>query len=68
MLRIRLERNRRGLSQDMLGRLTGVPRSDISRMETGLLRPTQWQAERLAAVLRVKPHELLEPARVEVCR
>ena len=42
----------RGLSQKELARLTGIPNYLISRMETGLVLPTQDWREKLETVLR----------------
>jgi len=59
MKRLRVERLKRRWSQQRLGFLASVANSDISRFESGVLRPYPSQAQRLAEVLGIAPDELL---------
>jgi transcriptional regulator with XRE-family HTH domain len=59
-LRIKIERLRRKWTQTDLGARSGLSASDISRIETGRLRPYPGQAARLAKALKVAPEDLLE--------
>jgi XRE family transcriptional regulator, regulator of sulfur utilization len=61
-LRIRAERQRRGWSQTVLGARAGMATSEVSRIETGRLRPYPNQLRRLAKALDVPADELLKPA------
>lgn len=60
MLRIRYERLRLHWNQTTLSFRASVSVGDISRIETGRLRPYPSQIERLAAVLGVPSDELLQ--------
>jgi transcriptional regulator with XRE-family HTH domain len=60
VLRIKVERIKRGLSQTQLGAAANIAASDISRIETGRFRPYKRQLARLARVLKLKPEQLLE--------
>jgi transcriptional regulator with XRE-family HTH domain len=51
-------REKRGLSQLALAKLTDIAPSDISRIENGWLRPYAGWRERLAKALDVKEKEL----------
>ncbi len=55
---LKSEREKRGLSQQKLGVLVDIGASDISRIETGRMKPYPSQAERLAKVLGVDPDDL----------
>jgi transcriptional regulator with XRE-family HTH domain len=59
-LRIKAERLRQGLRQLDLAYRANVPISELSRIETGQARPYPAYAERLAAVLKLRPEELQE--------
>jgi XRE family transcriptional regulator, regulator of sulfur utilization len=61
-LRIRTERQRRGWSQTVLGARAGMATSEVSRIETGRLRPYPNQLRRLAKALDVPADELLKPS------
>jgi transcriptional regulator with XRE-family HTH domain len=61
LLRIKVERQRRKWTQTDLGARAGLSASDISRIETGRLRPYPHQALRIARALRMEPDRLLEP-------
>jgi DNA-binding XRE family transcriptional regulator len=50
-LQFRDARVARGLTQDALSRLTGVPQADISRIERGAGNPTESTLQRLAHAL-----------------
>lgn len=58
--RVRHERLRRGWSQTALSFHAKVATPDVSRIETGRLRPTSKQAEKLAAALGLDPATLLD--------
>ena len=51
-------RKKRGLSQLKLAYLTGIQPTDISRVETGRLKPYPIWRKRLAQVLRIAEAEL----------
>jgi transcriptional regulator with XRE-family HTH domain len=53
------KRNSYGLNQTELAAVTGLHQSTISMIETGRLRPTRDQLQRLADALRVYPPEKL---------
>ena len=59
MLRLKAERLRRGWTQTDLGYHARITPAEISRIETGRLRPYPGQAERLSRVLELAPTELL---------
>ena len=58
---LREARARRGLTQDALARLSGVPRSTISNVESGEGNPTLHVVSALAEALRLSIDELLSP-------
>jgi transcriptional regulator with XRE-family HTH domain len=60
MVRLKLERLKRGWNQQDLGFRADMASTDISRIECGWLKPYPSQALRLAQVLGLKPEELLE--------
>ncbi len=60
---LKSERVKRGWSQQQLGVLAGVEASDVSRIETGRMRPYPSQAERLAKVMGVRAEELQAEAK-----
>lgn len=60
MLRLRYERQRRGWRQDDLAYHSRVPTAEISRIESGRLRPTEAQLARLGKALGVDPSVLLQ--------
>ena len=53
-------RKARGLTQDELSRISGVPRITIARYETGRVDPTMANAKKLADALGVKIDDLIE--------
>jgi transcriptional regulator with XRE-family HTH domain len=58
---LRYHRIRAHLSQQTLANLSDLATGTISRWETGSVRRPHWETlERLAAVLKVDPEELLE--------
>lgn len=59
MLRLKAERLRRKWTQTDLGYHARITPAEISRIETGRLRPYPRQAERLARVLEIAPADLL---------
>lgn len=58
MTKMKARRVELGLSQQALANRTGLWVSDISRIETGRLRPYAGQAQRIAGVLGLDPSEL----------
>ena len=60
MIRLKVERTRRGWSQTKLGALARLAASEISRMENGFLLPYPRQARRLARVLGIPADKLLD--------
>ena len=61
MLLIKRQRLLRELSQKRLAAITScLSQADISRMESGLLLPTDKQRKALAIVLGIAPERLLE--------
>lgn len=60
MLRLKRERLALGWSQVALAFHAGMSIGDISRIENGRLRPYPRQIEKLANVLRIDRHALLE--------
>ena len=58
--RVRELRERRDLSQEALGRLTGLHRSAIYKFEKGGTDPRLASIRRLARGLQVPPRELVE--------
>jgi transcriptional regulator with XRE-family HTH domain len=62
--KMKIERIKRGLSQQKLYGVTGVPAGDISRIETCRMKPYPSQAARLARALGLSEQELQEPVGV----
>ena len=62
MLRMKVERLRRGWNQTALGYHAKMSGPEISRIETGRTRPYPKQLARLAKVLRLSPDTLIEEA------
>lgn len=60
MLRLRAERKRRRWRLDDLAYHSRLAASDISRIETGRLRPSERQLKRLGRALKVESSVLLE--------
>lgn len=60
LLRIRAERLARGWTQQQLGFHAGVSAADLSRIETGRMRPYPGQLRRLAFVLGMPEEALLQ--------
>lgn len=58
---LRDARARQGLTQDALSKLSGVPRSTISNVESGEGNPTLHVISALAGALRLSIEELLSP-------
>jgi transcriptional regulator with XRE-family HTH domain len=66
MSRAEFERRKRGLTQNQLATLTGVPQTYISLLERGRLVPTEQELVSLSEVLEVSPPSaLLKPVLVE---
>ena len=57
--RIAANRIRRGLSQTLVSRRTGLDPSYLSRIETGKVHPTVRTAMKIAAAMQITPGELL---------
>jgi transcriptional regulator with XRE-family HTH domain len=55
---LKAERERRGLTQEDLARMSGVSRQTINYLENGRQRPYAKTLERLSAALGVDPNEL----------
>ena len=62
-LNLRRIRTRRGLSQEALGVLCGLHRTEISLLERAGREPRLTTVVRLARALKVEPAELLEGIR-----
>jgi transcriptional regulator with XRE-family HTH domain len=60
ILKLKARRIQMGLRQLDLAYKANVPISELSRYETGLSRPYPAYAERIAAILGLKPEELTE--------
>ncbi len=60
MLEIRRIRKEKGISQKVLGELTGMFQNEISRIETGKRPPTVEEKVILAAVLEVPAEQLFQ--------
>ncbi len=56
--RLRVHRNRRGLTQIELAKISGVGRATIAGLEAGNRGAYKSTVEKLARALKVKPHEL----------
>ena len=56
--RLRQHRNRRGLTQIELSKISGVSRATIARLEAGTHEAYRSTAKKLAKALKVKPQEL----------
>ncbi len=56
--RMKLERLRRGWSQQELAVVAHVGVADVSRIETGRMRPYPVQGQKLGWALRLRPEEL----------
>lgn len=59
-MRIKVLREKRGLSQEELATRAGISRGYLARLETGRHEPTLTTLEKLAKALRVKVARLLE--------
>jgi len=62
MLRIKLLRLARGLSQWELGRASGISQGQYSMIERGLIEPTTKERECFAQILGGVPSTLFRPA------
>ncbi|MFJ9154301.1 helix-turn-helix domain-containing protein [Streptomyces sp. NPDC102270] len=62
---IRETRTRAGLTQELLGRRSGLSRGSITNIEAGTQAPPLYRLVRIAAVLNVQPAELLPPLMTE---
>lgn len=60
MLRLKHERLRRGWNQTTLAFHSGLSVPDVSRIETGRMRPYRTQLDRLSAVLGIDGALLLQ--------
>lgn|GEM_PF-6680550 len=58
---LRVYRVARGYSQESLGRVAGVSRRQVSRLEAGESTPTRKTANAIAFVLAVEPEALFPP-------
>lgn len=61
---IREHRKKRGVTQFELSRRTRIHPSELSRIESGRLRPTKEQIERIAEAFHVEPATIAEYAEV----
>jgi DNA-binding XRE family transcriptional regulator len=59
LTRLKEHRNRRGLTQEELAKLSDVSRPTIARLETTDTRATPETTRKLAKILRVKSEELV---------
>src|SRR5438477_450817 len=64
---IKMLRDMRGLTQNQLAKISGVPRPTWANLETGAANPTLSILLKVAAALQVSIQELLDPPRA-VCR
>lgn len=62
MTRMKLERTKRGWSQQTLGFHAQIGAADVSKIENKRLVPGQGQAERIGRALGLRPDELQEAA------
>jgi transcriptional regulator with XRE-family HTH domain len=62
MTRLQAERLQRRWRQDDLAYHSRLASSDVSKIESGRLRPTPGQLERLGRALGVDPSRLMDPA------
>lgn len=60
MLRLRFERTHRHLSQQGVALLARLPQQQVSLIELGRYQPSPAQLQRLAAVFKVAPDDLLK--------
>jgi transcriptional regulator with XRE-family HTH domain len=58
--RIREHRQRRGLTQTELSKISGISRATIADLEAGKRGAYRSTVRKLARALKVKPHELME--------
>ena len=65
IVRMKAERLRRGWTQQDLAFFSKVSLADVSRIETGRMKPYRSHAQRLAEILNLKPHELQMEASVD---
>ncbi len=61
---VRLLREARGLTQQQVAKLAGVPRPTWANLETGMANPTLAVLVKVATALQVRIEELLGPPRV----
>lgn len=61
MLALRVERQKRGMSQVKLCGLTGISPSDISAIENGIKKPFPGWKARIAEALGMPADELFKP-------
>jgi len=62
---MKIERIKREMSQQELAELARVAVGDISRIETGRMRPYSSQAEKLSRVLGLPAGDLQKPVELE---
>ena len=58
--KLKQHRNRRGLTQIELAKISGVGRATIAGLEAGNRGAYKSTVEKLAKALKVKPHDLYE--------
>lgn len=58
---LRAARRRAGLTQEEVARKLKMPRPQYTQIESGRFQPSFSTLERVAPILRVTPHELLDP-------
>jgi transcriptional regulator with XRE-family HTH domain len=61
---VRYVRDKRGMTQQQLAKLCGLPRSTVANLETGAANPTLSVLAKLAAALQLSLEELLSRPRV----
>lgn len=64
--KIKLERNKRGLSQIELANKAGVDKNTIWKIETGQVSPTISTLEKIAAALEMDFAALIDVSKVEL--
>jgi transcriptional regulator with XRE-family HTH domain len=63
--RVRAARDRRGISQETLGELSGLHRTYVGHVERGEVNPSLYNVLRIAHALEVDPSELVRGLRPE---
>lgn len=65
-LKVKFEREKRGLSQEEFASKTGLSRNAIWKIETGKVKPTLDTLEKIANALEMEFVELIDVSKVEL--